>query len=118
METTQPSGRGPSIRGSFVQGLRESPQVFFAPLVASLRWLGRIEARLSRSEPPRFRKAMTERTMFSWADLRDREQAVWAAVYASCWEDPEEAVRRADLAVKGLRLSEKGGGELGAIPAE
>ena len=61
---------------------------------------------------------MTERTMFSWADLRDREQAVWAAVYASCWENPEEAVRRADLAVKGLRLSEKGGGELGAIPAE
>jgi len=39
--------------------------------------------------------------------MQDREQAVWAAVYASFWDDPTEGIRRADLSVNGLRLASR-----------
>jgi len=90
---------------SFLDGLRESPAIFFGPAIAVFRWMGRIEARMSRRVPPSFRRPIKTKFRFRNALLQEPERSVWAAVYASYWDDPNEAIRRADLAVLGLRLA-------------
>jgi len=94
-----------SLASSFLEGLRESPALFFGPAVAMWRWMGRIGARVSRRAPPTFRRPIGASSRFGNALLLEQEKAVWAAVYASFWDDPKEAIRRADLAVCGLRLA-------------
>ena len=94
-----------SLASSFLEGLRESPALFFGPAIAMWRWMGRMEARLSRRAPPAFRGPLNVSSRFENALLLEPEKSVWAAVYASFWDDPKEAVRRADLAVLGLRLA-------------
>ena len=97
--------RTDSLASSFLEGLRESPATFFGPAVAMWRWMGRIVARVSRQTPPAFRRPINASSRFANALLLEPEKSVWAAVYASFWDDPAEAIRRADLAVYGLRLA-------------
>lgn len=105
MNSTKDAGPSDAFMTNVIEGLRESPRIFFAPLLAAVRWLGRIEARLSHSAPPAFGKPVAEPSTFAWNELSAREQYVWTAVFAASWDNPGEGIRRADLAVEGLRLS-------------
>lgn len=89
---------------AFLQGVRESPRIFFMPATSVARWFDRLTGHLAGSTIRALMRTDPVRSRMRGFNAGGLEQAVWASVYATRWTDPKEAFRRADLAVRGFRL--------------